>query len=82
LSYNASVVKVYNATCSLERFKNKNIFFCFEKRCSLLQRWRCSCKFKSRRIGSWCIHLHTYLSPGAYKHLKSQYYDIYIHQCM
>jgi hypothetical protein len=22
-------------------------------RSSLLQRWRCSCKFKSRRIGSW-----------------------------
>jgi hypothetical protein len=45
-SYNASVVKIYNATGSLERFENKNIFFCFE-RCSILQRWRCS-KFKSR----------------------------------
>jgi hypothetical protein len=24
-----------------------------EKRPSLLKRWRCSCKFKSRRIGTW-----------------------------
>jgi hypothetical protein len=23
-----------------------------KKRCNLQQRWRCSCKFKSRRIGS------------------------------
>jgi hypothetical protein len=27
--------------------------FYFEIRSSLLQRWRCSCKFKSRRIDSW-----------------------------
>jgi hypothetical protein len=32
--------------------KRKNIFFNFEKTFSLLQRWRCSCKFISRRIGS------------------------------
>jgi hypothetical protein len=51
--YNASVVKFYNATGSLARFGNKNISFYFEKRSSLLQLWRCSCKFKSRRIGSW-----------------------------
>jgi hypothetical protein len=51
--YNAGVVKIYNATGSLARFDNKNIFFYFEKRSSLLQRWGCSCKFKSRRIGSW-----------------------------
>jgi hypothetical protein len=44
LSYNASVVKFYNATGSPARFENKNIFFFFEKRYSLLQRWRCSCK--------------------------------------
>jgi MFS family permease len=31
----------------------KQIFFYFEKRSSLLQRWRCSCKCQSRRIGSW-----------------------------
>jgi hypothetical protein len=33
------------------RLKNKNIFFHFEKRCSLLQLCLCSCKFRSRRIG-------------------------------
>jgi hypothetical protein len=43
---------IYNATGSLARFENKNIRIYFEKRYSLLQRWRCSCKFKSRRIGS------------------------------
>jgi hypothetical protein len=56
--YNASVVNFYNATGSLARFENKNILFCFEKRSSLLQRWRCSCKFKNRRIGSWnCTYM-------------------------
>jgi hypothetical protein len=38
--------KVYNATGSLECFKNKNILFYFEKRSSLQQHWRCSCEFK------------------------------------
>jgi hypothetical protein len=33
----------YNAKDSLEHFENKIIFFYFEKRSSLLQRWRCSC---------------------------------------
>jgi hypothetical protein len=51
-NYNASVVNFYNATGSLARFENKNILFHFEKRCRLLQRWRCSCKLKNRRIGS------------------------------
>jgi hypothetical protein len=37
---------------SLVRFKNKIIFFCYEKRSSLLQPWRSSLKFKSRRIDS------------------------------
>jgi hypothetical protein len=32
---NASVVNFYNATGSLARFENKNIFFYFEKRSSL-----------------------------------------------
>jgi hypothetical protein len=50
--YNASIVKIYNATSSLVRFKNKTSFFYFKKRSSLLQLWRCSCKFKIRRIGS------------------------------
>jgi hypothetical protein len=51
--YNASDVNFYNATGSPARFENKNILFYFEKRSSLLQRWRCSCKFRGRRIGSW-----------------------------
>jgi hypothetical protein len=51
-SYNASVVNFYNATGSLARFENKNILFYFVKHCRLLQRWRCSCKLKNRRIGS------------------------------
>jgi hypothetical protein len=38
---NASVGNFYNATGSLARFENKNAFFYFEKRSSLLQRWRC-----------------------------------------
>jgi hypothetical protein len=52
VSYNAIACKIYNAAGSLARFVNKNILFYFEKRSSLLQRWRCSCKFKSRRICS------------------------------
>jgi hypothetical protein len=51
--YNASVVIFYNATGSLARFENKNILFYFKKRSSLLQSWRCSCKFKSRRTVSY-----------------------------
>jgi hypothetical protein len=39
--YNASDVNFYNATGSLACCENKNIFFYFEKRSSLLQRWRC-----------------------------------------
>jgi hypothetical protein len=49
-SYTASVVKIYNATSSRLRLEIKKFFF-FEKRSNLLQRWRCSCKFSSRRIG-------------------------------
>jgi hypothetical protein len=30
-SYNASVIKIYNAKSGLERFENKNIFFYFVK---------------------------------------------------
>jgi glutamate formiminotransferase len=32
VNYNASAKEIYSATSSLERFENKNIFFCFEKR--------------------------------------------------
>jgi hypothetical protein len=47
-----------SALDNLARFENKNIFFySFKKRSSLLQRWRCSCKFKSRKSVSWN---HTY----------------------
>jgi hypothetical protein len=35
--YNASAVKIYNATNSLVRFENKDVFFYFEKRSSLLK---------------------------------------------
>jgi hypothetical protein len=52
VSYNARVVKIYSATSSLVRFENQIKFFYFEKRSGLLQRWHCSCKFTSRRIGS------------------------------
>jgi hypothetical protein len=51
-SYNVSVVNFYNATDSLARFENKIFFLYLGTRSSLLQRWRCSRKFKSRRIGS------------------------------
>jgi hypothetical protein len=34
-------VNFYDATSSLVRFENKNMFFYFEKRSTLLQRWRC-----------------------------------------
>jgi hypothetical protein len=37
LSYNASVVKIYNATSSLVRFKNKNVSFYFERRSYLIR---------------------------------------------
>jgi hypothetical protein len=57
-SYKATVVNFYNAAGSLARFENKNISFYFEKRSSLLHRWRCSCKLKSRRIGSCINKLH------------------------
>jgi hypothetical protein len=36
VSYNASAVKIYNASSSLARFENKKYLFCFETRSSLL----------------------------------------------
>jgi hypothetical protein len=51
VSYNAGGI---NTASSRMRFEIKNILVYFEKRSSLLQRWRYSCKLKSRRIGSCC----------------------------
>jgi hypothetical protein len=34
-NYNAGVVKIYNETSGLVRFKNKNSYFYFEKRSSI-----------------------------------------------
>jgi hypothetical protein len=34
------------------RFENKYNLYKLKKRSALVQRWRCSCKFWSRRIGS------------------------------
>jgi hypothetical protein len=42
VSYNASVVKISIGMGSLVRFESKNIFFYYEKRSSLLQRWCCT----------------------------------------
>jgi hypothetical protein len=54
MSYNATVVKIYNATSCIVSFENKTIFCYFEKNAlySLQNRCRCSCKFRSRKIGS------------------------------
>jgi hypothetical protein len=46
-------IKNLHATSILVRFENKKIFSTTsEKRSSLLQRCRCSCELRSRRIGS------------------------------
>jgi hypothetical protein len=52
--FNASTVKIYNATSSLVRFTNKKVYSSIIKNALAyhLQRWRCSCKIRSRRIGS------------------------------
>jgi hypothetical protein len=39
MSFNAGIVKIYNATSSLVRFEKKILLLLP----SLLQRWRCSC---------------------------------------
>jgi hypothetical protein len=52
-SYNSSVVNFYSATGSLARFENKKILFYSEKLSSLLQRWRCICKFKVVGLAPW-----------------------------
>jgi hypothetical protein len=43
----------YNCTSSLAHYENKNSFFAMKNALILLQRWRYSCKFRSRRIGCW-----------------------------
>jgi hypothetical protein len=72
-SYNASVVKMSNVTSTypmyLVRFKKKNSFFTMKERSTLLQRQRCSCKFKSRSIGprnqsKWLRNLHLCTTPA------------------
>jgi hypothetical protein len=47
---------------SLVRFENKNIFSGFEKRSILLQRRRCGCKFRSRRIESRIVKIYNAMS--------------------
>jgi hypothetical protein len=52
--YNASVVNIYKATNSIERFSIKIIIpYCKNAPAYYIQRWRYCCKFRSRRIGSW-----------------------------
>jgi hypothetical protein len=69
--YNASVVNYYNAT---------------EKRSSPLQRWRCSCEFKSRIICSRgrCydrnfLRFSTIFGEKIGVFLKNQCYDQFFH---
>jgi hypothetical protein len=57
---NPTIVSFYSATGSPACFENKHILFYFEKCSSLLLRWRCSCKFKSHRIGSRVTRLGEY----------------------
>jgi hypothetical protein len=54
-SYNASIVNFYNGTGSLYHFVSKNFLFYFKEHSRLPQRWHCSCKFKSLRMGSKSI---------------------------
>jgi hypothetical protein len=66
VSYNASAVKIYNATSGLHSafLKTKILSSTMMKRASLLQRERCSCKFRCRRIGSRCT-IHYSSSPDS-----------------
>jgi hypothetical protein len=80
-SYNASVVNFYNATGSLARFENINILFCFEKRSSLLQRWRCGCKFKSRKIGTATDVFFGSATPCAFPPPQSSVYFLSFFSC-
>jgi hypothetical protein len=51
VSYNAGAVKAYNT--SLVSFKQKKFLLAQNTPTKVQQRWRCSCKFKSRKVGSW-----------------------------
>jgi hypothetical protein len=68
-SYKSSVVNFYSATDSLARLKKTISFYC-EKRSSLPQRWRCSCNFKSRRIGTWAFFFKNSSGHAGQKHLE------------
>jgi hypothetical protein len=48
VSFNVNAIKIHNATSSLVHLEKNSAK---EKRSSLQQRWRCSCKFRNRRIG-------------------------------
>jgi hypothetical protein len=51
--YNASAEKIYSPTSSLVRFENKIFSSALKNALAYyIQRWRCSCKFRSRRTGS------------------------------
>jgi hypothetical protein len=56
-SYNASAVKIYNATSSLVRFANKNIFLCIEKTLYVSYYNACVAVVNSKAVG---------LAPGPY----------------
>jgi hypothetical protein len=71
----------YNAANSLVRFENKNIFIYFEKNALAYYSAGivCSCKFKSRRIGSWTAlreliigDFHLFLPKSGNFHEKSK----------
>jgi hypothetical protein len=54
MHYNASVVKIYYATSSLVRFENKIISSALKNAIDYCNAGIVpSCKFESRRIGSW-----------------------------
>jgi hypothetical protein len=59
--------------------KSKNILFYFEKRSSPLQRWRCSCKFRSRWLQSDKFGEFLILVLHMYLHTYIPYVPTYIH---
>jgi hypothetical protein len=61
VSYNACVLKIYNATSTLARFEKNSSTL--KKRSNILQPWWCSCKIQSRIVvhinGSWSESYHS-----------------------